>query len=604
MARSVQQAWLVSAALVVLYAGGSFLLGRGFTVVAFGDALQCLVGILLVVAAISNIRRGTPEMRKFWVLLTISFALWAMGQFVWTYYEVYLRTDYPQVSAWDCLYFLKGIPLLAALGLQPHREPAKDRPNIGLLDLSIIVLWFVYLYFFFVTPWQFIQFDAADYGINFAGLQFFENLIFVGLLGALWLQSRDGWRTLYRSFFGAAALYLLASQAINLAITHDAYFTGSYYDLLLVGSVLWFAIASWAARHENLAEQRTPPPAQLKGLWPARLAMVATATIPAMGIYTMYGGYTPHKIVIFRLVLTFAAMLLLTSLLFWKQTLVDRSLVYFLQRSENSIDDLKRLQSHAIQSEKMVALGQLVAGAAHEMNNPLTSILGYSDLLANDPSLATGPREMAGKIGNQARRTRRLVQNLLSFAQQSPGEKKPVNVNALITNAVQLRELDLTSHKIELTMQLEATLPGVWGDPNLMLQVFFHLLNNAVDALSETGGGKATLHTYREQSNVCIEIADNGPGLKDPSRVFDPFYTTKPVGKGTGLGLSATYGIIQDHQGHITCHNRLQGGAIFLIRLPALGEAAPDPNDSVRMTARSCPRAANAQAPAARHPKM
>src|SRR3954451_2226722 len=588
MDRSVQRAWLLAAAIVVLYAAGSLLLTHGgFAVIAFGNALQCLVGILLVVASCSNVRRGTPEMRKFWVLMTISFALWGMGQFVWTYYEVYLRAEYPQVSAWDALYFLKGIPLLAALGLQPHREPVKDRPNIGLLDLSIIVLWFVYLYFFFVTPWQFVHLDAPEYGINFARLQFFENVIFVSLIGILWLQASGGWRVLYRSFFGASALYLLASQGINVAITHNAYYTGSYYDLPLVASVLWFAVAAWAARSEKLEDQRTPPPAQLKGLWPARLAMVATASIPAMGVYTMFGGYTPHGIVIFRWELTFAAMLGLTSLLFWKQTLVDRSLVYFLQRSEDSIEDLKRLQSHAMQSEKMVALGQLVAGAAHEMNNPLTSILGYSDLLANDPALSEGPREMAGKIGNQARRTRRLVQNLLSFAQQSPGEKKPVNINALITNAVQLREIALTSHKIELTMQLEESLPGVSGDPNQLLQVIFHLLNNAVDALSESGGGKVLLHTYRERETVCIEIADNGPGLKAPSRVFDPFYTTKPVGKGTGLGLSATYGIIQEHQGHISCHNRPKGGATFLIRLPALGEAAPDPNESVRMAARS-----------------
>src|SRR3954464_12531903 len=113
--------------------------------------------------------------------------------------------------------------------------------------------------------------------------------------------------------------------------------------------------------------------------------MAATASIAAMGVHTLVGRYTPHGIVIFRLELTFAAMLGLTSLLFWKQTLVDRSLIYFLQRSEDSIEDLKRLQSHAIQSEKMVALGQLVAGAAHEMNNPLTSLLGHSDLLANAP---------------------------------------------------------------------------------------------------------------------------------------------------------------------------------------------------------------------------
>jgi two-component system NtrC family sensor kinase len=247
---------------------------------------------------------------------------------------------------------------------------------------------------------------------------------------------------------------------------------------------------------------------------------------------------------------------------------------------------MKRLQSHAIQSEKMVALGQLVAGAAHEMNNPLTSILGYSDLLANDPALSDAPREMAGKIGNQARRTRRLVQNLLSFAQQSPGEKKPVNINALLTNAVQLRELDLMSHKIELMVDLEESLPGVWGDPNLLLQVFFHLMNNAVDALSEIGGGKVTVRTHREKNAVIVEVTDSGPGLKDPSRVFDPFYTTKPVGKGTGLGLSASYGIVQDHQGQINAHNRPQGGAVFVISLPALGEVVPDPNETGRLAAK------------------
>src|SRR5438270_2054618 len=284
MLKPVQRAWLVTAVLLGVYAAGPRLLGAGFGLIAFGNVLQCAVGVLLVVASWRNIRRGSPEMRKFWLLMTISFALWGMGQFVWTYYEVYLRKEMPQVSPWDGLYFLKGVPLLAALGIQPHREPVKDRPNIGLLDLSIIVFWFVYLYFFFVTPWQYIQFDEAEYGIHFARLQFFENMIFVGLLGTLWLQSSGAWRVLYRSFFGAASLYLLASQAINVAITRGAYYTGSYYDLPLMASVLWFAIAAWTAQYENLEEQRTPAPVQLKGLWPARLAMVATASLPIMGV--------------------------------------------------------------------------------------------------------------------------------------------------------------------------------------------------------------------------------------------------------------------------------------------------------------------------------
>jgi two-component system NtrC family sensor kinase len=151
---------------------------------------------------------------------------------------------------------------------------------------------------------------------------------------------------------------------------------------------------------------------------------------------------------------------------------------------------------------------------------------------------------------------------------------------------VQLRELDLMSHKIELMVDLEESLPGVWGDPNLLLQVFFHLMNNAVDALSEIGGGKVTVRTHREKNSVIIEVSDSGPGLKDPTRVFDPFYTTKPVGKGTGLGLSASYGIVHDHQGQISAHNRPQGGAVFVISLPALGEEAPDPNETGRLAAK------------------
>src|SRR5882762_361883 len=179
MLKPVQRAWLFAAQILGVDAAETAQLGPGLKLPAFGNILQCQVGILLFVASWSNVRRGSPEMRKFWVRMTASFALGGMGQFVWAYYEVYLRTEYPQVSPWDALYFLKGVPLLAALGLQPHREPVKDRPNIGLLDLSIIVLWFVYLYFFFVTPWQFIHFEQAGYGINFAPLPSFDTMLFL-----------------------------------------------------------------------------------------------------------------------------------------------------------------------------------------------------------------------------------------------------------------------------------------------------------------------------------------------------------------------------------------------------------------------------------------
>src|SRR6202171_3883704 len=129
--------------------------------------------------------------------------------------------------------------------------------------------------------------------------------------------------------------------------------------------------------------------------------------------------------------------------------------------------------------------------------------------------------------------------------------------------------------KISLTLESNDPLPRVLGNPNQLLQAFLQIIENAVDALQEIGGGPLQVSLWREGNEVVVQFADSGPGLRDPERVFDPFYTTKPVGKGTGLGLSATYGVIQDHKGQITWHNRAAGGAAFEIRLPALRAGTP-----------------------------
>jgi two-component system NtrC family sensor kinase len=228
-----------------------------------------------------------------------------------------------------------------------------------------------------------------------------------------------------------------------------------------------------------------------------------------------------------------------------------------------------------VQSEKLISLGQLAAGAAHEINNPLTAILGYSDLLADDPALTDRARATAGKIREQARRTRSLVQNLLSFARQVPPERTLLDINSVITNAVQLRALDLHSGGSQIETQLESVLPGVRGDHNQLMQVFFNIVNNGLDAMAEGGGGVLTIKTIRDRGSVVILFADTGPGLKEPHRVFDPFYTTKPVGKGTGLGLSICYGIVQEHGGKIMCYNGQSGGAVFRVELPAVLAALP-----------------------------
>ena len=168
-----------------------------------------------------------------------------------------------------------------------------------------------------------------------------------------------------------------------------------------------------------------------------------------------------------------------------------------------------------------------------------------------------------------------LVNDLLSFAQQTPGEKSPLELKPLLQRAVQMEGFKVEKRDISLTVESEAAVPRVLGNSNQLLQAFLQVIENAVDALQEAGGGRLLVSIRHVAHEVVVEFADTGPGLRDPERVFDPFYTTKPVGKGTGLGLSATYGVVQDHKGQITCFNRPEGGAAFEIRLPALKVGAP-----------------------------
>jgi two-component system NtrC family sensor kinase len=272
----------------------------------------------------------------------------------------------------------------------------------------------------------------------------------------------------------------------------------------------------------------------------------------------------------FRLIATLAVIFVGAGLVFFRQYLVYQERTGLVHDLWESLENIKRLQTHFVQSEKLASLGQLAAGAAHEINNPLTAILGYSDLLTIENGAETRAHSLGEKIREQARRTKDLVNNLLSFARQVPAEKQLLDLNTVLTGAVQLRNLDLREKNIRIELENRSVLPAVRGDPNQLLQVFYHLISNAVDAMVAIGGGVLLIRTLRERGNVVIEFSDTGPGMKDPDKVFDPFYTTKEVGKGTGLGLSICYGVMQEHGGRISGFNRPEGGCTFRLELPAV----------------------------------
>ncbi|MGC2271875.1 MAG: ATP-binding protein, partial [Candidatus Sulfotelmatobacter sp.] len=244
-------------------------------------------------------------------------------------------------------------------------------------------------------------------------------------------------------------------------------------------------------------------------------------------------------------------------------------------------EDLRRTQEQLLQSEKMSAVGQLIAGVAHELNNPLTAILGYAQLLESE-GLNERAQDYVGKMFKQAQRTHRVVQNLLSFARQRKPERAEVDVRKVLEETLTLRDFDLKVNNIVVEKDLGADPALVVADPHQIEQVFLNIINNAVDAVLETGrSGKLKIRVYCASGDVCAQFADDGPGIKDPKRIFDPFYTTKNVGKGTGLGLSICYGIVKEHGGDITAHNASEGGAVIEVRLPmamaagAVVEAAP-----------------------------
>jgi PAS domain S-box-containing protein len=231
-------------------------------------------------------------------------------------------------------------------------------------------------------------------------------------------------------------------------------------------------------------------------------------------------------------------------------------------------EDLRKTQEQLLQSEKMSAVGQLIAGVAHELNNPLTAILGYAQLLESE-GLNERAQDYIAKLFKQAQRTHRVVQNLLSFARQRKPERNEVDIRKVLEETLALRDYDLKINNIRVDRDLPADATPVVADPHQIEQVFLNIINNSVDAILETGKpGKLKIRVSCENGHVCTQFADDGPGLKDPKRIFDPFYTTKSVGKGTGLGLSICYGIVKEHGGDITAHNSPEGGAVVEVRLP------------------------------------
>ena len=238
------------------------------------------------------------------------------------------------------------------------------------------------------------------------------------------------------------------------------------------------------------------------------------------------------------------------------------------------------MQERLLQSEKMASVGQLVSGVAHELNNPLTGVTGFAQLLLNR-DLDEQTRRDVQTIYSEAERAAKIVQNLLSFARRRKAQKGLVNLNTLLERVLELRSYDLHVKNIDLELDLDPRLPLTMSDPDQIQQVFFNIITNAEHAmLSAHGGGKLKVRSRAEKGFILLSFSDDGVGIPPENlrRVFDPFFTTKEGGQGTGLGLTISYGIVDDHAGRIRVESRPGKGATFVVELPIVqGPELPPP---------------------------
>jgi signal transduction histidine kinase/CheY-like chemotaxis protein len=252
---------------------------------------------------------------------------------------------------------------------------------------------------------------------------------------------------------------------------------------------------------------------------------------------------------------------------------------------EKTVSTLKNTQAQLIQSEKLSAVGQFVAGVAHELNNPLTAVIGFADLLGSSEVDEKNRRHLE-LIGKSAHRCHKIVHSLLSFARQHAPERKLVGINSVVDDVLEIMAYDLRTSNVTVKREFAEGLPPLMADPHQLQQVFVNILGNARHALEGfRRDGEIVVRTRQSGSQVLVAFQDNGPGIRSDnlSRIFDPFFTTKPVGKGTGLGLSLSYGIIQEHGGKITVCSEPGHGATFVIELP-IADSAPAADNRVSGT--------------------
>jgi signal transduction histidine kinase len=552
--------------LLLLYTIVSLVGRPGFALTAFSDitgtALWLVAIAMMLWAALSNQGRT----RWFWILLAVGAGMVGSNLGAWLYHEVIVGRPPPDQFWADIPLFLQPVPMMAAAAMRPGSRQREQKFYLTTLNFLILLLWWVCLYMFLVYPNEYILPNKVAFNSFYYGLFILEFSILLAVLGSMALVAQGAWRKIYWHLFLASALYLLGYQWLNAALERNEYYSGSLYDVPNYTSICWFILIAVCARNvpsEPLTGGDREPAAKMPGF----LAALAVLSLPLMGLCELFLDPNGSQLRPYRVSVTLMGILLMGVCVFLRQILLARETARLLLDSEENLERLQRAQSQLMQKERLAGIGGLVAGVAHELNNPLTAVIGYSDLLLDQAAHGTS-RQKLEKLGAEARRIKRIIDNLLSFARPPHEGRRLMDIAVVAKESLMLCEHQLRSGGINVEMNFADNLPRIALNDGQFKRVFVNLFSNSANALEHAQEKKILVEGHLVGDKVVVRFSDSGPGFTDVSRAFDPFYTTRPVGQGTGLGLSICYGTVKEHNSDIYAQNLQPNGAAVTIELP------------------------------------
>ncbi len=326
-------------AVALAYVGMTVGMKPSFALTAFGDIAQLLLATIVTAAFASHISAARGRIRSFWILMTVGVGCWALSQAIWTYFELVIRIDVVDPSIQDIVLFFHLIPMTAALATLPH-EP-KKMPSVTPYTLSMIGVWWMYLYSYVVVPWQYVTPNFAHYGTSFNTLYSLEDFVFIVALALLSFRCAGAWRKLYAKLLLGSLGYTISAHVINAAIDKRTYYTGSYFDLPLIASIVAIGWAATSAKTEDALEELPEDPTHTYNSgWLTRLAFFALLSVPLMAAWSLEFGDTSEIVRNFRIIVSMIAVVALGTLLFFVQRILSERLQESLVKMNDSLEKL------------------------------------------------------------------------------------------------------------------------------------------------------------------------------------------------------------------------------------------------------------------------